>query len=148
MINMYSSKEVGRVGKSESSLLLAMSPETDSPYPVRPFSWKVVDKYHLSLEDVVEWRTAWCEYRNLYIQEGSNKMVVTPESFRKQILEEPFHAQHRKMAYGQDVYGREKYQPLNKPITTESWAEAQLTDAFLREDNKGIEDSFRTAWGI
>ena len=147
--NMYSSKEVENTEKSETSLKKAMSPEMDSPYPVRPFSWKVANRYHLGLNDIVEWRTAWCEYRNLYIQEGSNKSIVTPASFKKQILEEPFHPQHRRMANAdKELYGREKYQPKNRPVTTESWANEQLTKAFVQEDNKGIENALMDAWGM
>lgn len=143
-------------------------PKAGSPHPVRPFKWSIAERYALSIDDILKWRTAWCTYRNPYINgvdEWSKcdvENVDTYLDFREQKLREPFNPQHFQMAYT-DVRAKEMETEVERsskglgtgvgrrnvePYRNSVWASRVLNRALHYGDDEGRDKMVQEAFSL
>ena len=145
-------------------------PKAGSPHPVRPFRSGVADK--MSTKDILKWRTAWCTYRNAYI-EGTlydesatcdEQYVDAYLNFREQKLREPFHPQHVSMAYTDSNTPVKEMETddgrasrssrvsvsrrYTEPYTNSRWASQILNRALHSGDNEGRDKMVNEAFEL
>jgi len=146
-------------------------PKAGSPHPVRPFVHSIADT--MSTVDILKWRTAWCTYRNAYV-EGSPyddesttcdaSYVDEYLNFREQKLREPFHPQHVNMAYTDSntpVKERETEEQrasggtgtgigrrYTEPYTNSRWASQVLKRALHSGDDEGRDAMVNEAFAL
>ena len=131
--------------------------QTDYPHPVRPFKWATAESYKLSTDDVLAWRTAWCEYRNYvntHDKYGERITAVPNEELATYVRMSPFNVQHIRMAgkYADTIGNYHKAYTSDRssnPLNLTNVALRDFTIATAKDDTEGILRAFEYAgWDI
>ena len=171
MVSFKTTKAPSHEGDSPySGLPHVARPKAGSPHPVRPFEWSIAEGYALSVKDILKWRTAWCTYRNAYIDDDDTDIDVVDEAridaylnFAESKLREPFNPQHFKMAYT-DVNTPVKEKQMatertdsrdegvgrvhTEPYGNSVWASRVLNRALHKGDNDGRDKMVQEAFAL